>query len=289
MPLSRTARALSATAFTTLVLGTATTAATANSGAEVSPRTVAPGGTVTVSVTCGSTGGHPPESMDATSEAFEHGTVRLHRTGHRTGRQEDPAGADDPAGMDDPAGTDDPVGVEDPAGMDDPLGTEDEDAAGTEDPADVDDPAGVEGPAGMDDPAGVDELGGRDDRAGKDESRGGVTYSGTARISPAADFEEGGPDGARDPSEWRVDGVCPAAPGAEGKKWSASFTVSLDGSHNGSRDGSRGVDGRHGVHAGQGGTFNDSTLALVSGGVLIAGALGAAVHKLRHREPSRNA
>ncbi|WP_328937195.1 hypothetical protein OG288_09645 [Streptomyces tauricus] len=294
MPLSRTARALSATAFTTLVLGTAataatTTAASANSGAEVSPRTVAPGGSVTVSVTCASTGGHPPKTIDATSDAFEHGTVQLHRTGHAgdsgdsegsghsghkedPSRMDDPAGADDPAGVDDLAGVEDPLGVEDAAGMDDPAG--DEDATGLDD----------EGPAVVEEPADAGDPGGRDDPAGKDEARGGLTYSGTARIAPAADFAEGGPDGAGKISEWRAEGVCPAAPGGEGKEWSASFTVSLGASH----DRSHGTRVPHGVHAGEGGTFNDSTVALVSGGVLIAGALGAAVQKLRHRESSHN-
>ncbi|MFH8466396.1 hypothetical protein [Streptomyces sp. NPDC017991] len=272
MPLSRTARALSATAFTTLVLGTAATAASANPGAEVSPRTVAPGGSVTVSVTCEAVGGHPPGTVDATSEAFEHDTVQLHRTGHsgHSGRKDDPAGTDDPDGMDDLTGMDDPAGVEDPAGM------------GDEDPVGPDD---VGPPAVPEEPAGAGEPGGRDDPAGKEEARGGLTYSGTARIAPAADFEAGGgPGGNGRTSEWRAEGVCPAAPGGRGKEWSAPFTVSLGASH----DSSHGTRVPHGVHAGEGGTFNDSPAALVSGGVLIAGALGAAVHKLRHRESSPN-
>ncbi|PSM43135.1 hypothetical protein C6Y14_13355 [Streptomyces dioscori] len=151
-----------------------------------------------------------------------------------------------------------------------------------EDPVGPDD---VGPPTVPEEPAGVGELGGRDDPAGKAEARGGITYRGTARIAPAADFEQrGGPDGGGKASEWRAEGVCPAAPGGRGKEWSASFTVSLGTSHDGSHD----TRVPHGVHAGQGGTFNDSTAALVSGGVLIAGALGAAVHKLRHRDSSGN-
>ncbi|MFD0312544.1 hypothetical protein [Streptomyces sp. NPDC127119] len=273
MPLSRTARALSATAFTTLALGAAATAASANPGAEVSPRTVAPGGSVTVSVTCESTGGHPPETIDATSDAFEHGTVQLHKAG-RSGDSEHPGRKDDPAGTDDLAGTDDPAGVDDPAGL------------GDGDPVGPDD---VGPPSVPEEPAGVEGLGGRDDPAGKEEPRDGVTYSGTARIAPAADFEEGGgPDGGGRTSEWRAEGVCPAAPGGQGKEWSASFTVSLDGSHGTSHDKSHDTGVPHGVHAGEGGTFSDSTVALVSGGVLIAGALGAAGHRLRHRDSSAN-
>ncbi|WP_328844300.1 hypothetical protein [Streptomyces sp. NBC_00258] len=266
MPVRRTVRALSATALTAVALGT-TVAAAANPGAEVSPRTVVPGGTVTVSVSCEPTGGPAPETIDATSQAFEHGTVQLTRTG------------------------------------------------------------------------------------GEEDAAGGPAYSGTARIAPAANFEEGGSDAvgkdgaagsddaAGKDSDWSVDGTCPAAPGGQGKQWSASFTASRDGSregshddgthdgsrddgthdgsrddgtHDGSRDdgthdGSR-DDGSHdssrdegsrdegsrddgaavqrGVHAGEGGTFTDSTIALVTGGVLIAGAAGAAVHRLRRREPS---
>jgi hypothetical protein len=37
------------------------------------------------------------------------------------------------------------------------------------------------------------------------------------------------------------------------------------------------------VEAGEGGTFTDSVPALVGGGILIAGALGAAVYRLCHR------
>ncbi|MFF3705342.1 hypothetical protein [Streptomyces phaeochromogenes] len=256
MRMRRTVRALSATALTAVALGT-TVAAAENPGAEVSPRTVAPGGTVTVSVACEPTGGPAPETIDATSQAFEHGTVQLHKA------------------------------------------------------------------------------------AGEEDAAGGPAYSGTARIAPAANFEEGGPDAVdkdgavgedggtgkdaavgKD-SDWSVDGTCPAAPGGQGKQWSASFTASRESSRDGSegsRDGSRDEvsrdegsreevardevareegsrdggsheDGgavRHGVQAGEGGTFNDSTLALVTGGVLIAGAAGAAVHRLRRRESSSN-
>jgi hypothetical protein len=215
----RTARALSATALTAVVLGTIAAAAAANPTAEVSPRTVAPGGTVTVSVSCEPTGGPAPETIDAASQAFEHGTVQLHKA------------------------------------------------------------------------------------AGKDDSAEGPAYSGTARIAPAENFEEGAPDAVGKTSDWGVDGTCPAAPGGQGKEWSASFTVSREGSKDGSskdgsKDGSKDspIDGskdafrgsgvQHGVRAGEGGSFTDSPVALGAGGVLIAGALGAAVHRLRRREPS---
>ena len=36
-----------------------------------------------------------------------------------------------------------------------------------------------------------------------------------------------------------------------------------------------------GTHAGEGGAFTDSVPALIAGGLLIAGAVGAALHRLR--------
>ncbi|MDQ1035104.1 hypothetical protein QFZ75_001520 [Streptomyces sp. V3I8] len=278
MPLRRTARALSATALTALALGTAAGAATANPDAEVSPRTVAPGDTVTVSVTCErpGPGGHPPATVEATSQAFEHGTVRLHEDGHGGGgSRQDPGGGEGPVGGGDPL-LDEGSSGEDPLGEEDPAAEKgapvEEDPAGLEDPMGLEDPVDPAGSTGADGPAGTD------DPKGDVGPEGGVTYSGTARIAPAADFERDAPGGGT--SEWSADGVCPAAHGGGGKKWSAPFTVSLDPS--------RGTGVRHGVHAGTGGTFDDSMIALVSGGVLIAGALGAAVHRLRRREPSSN-
>ncbi|MFJ2946545.1 hypothetical protein ACIO8H_02700 [Streptomyces sp. NPDC087226] len=44
----------------------------------------------------------------------------------------------------------------------------------------------------------------------------------------------------------------------------------------------------HGVHAGGGGTFTDSVPALAAGGLLIAGAFGAAAHRL-HRDRTTRA
>ncbi|OUD04978.1 hypothetical protein [Streptomyces swartbergensis] len=199
----------------------------AEPAAEVSPATVEPGGTLTISVSCDPTGGPPPDSIDATSQAFDEGTVPLRKV----------------------------------------TGNDDE----------------VSGPA----------------------------YRGTARIAPAENFE-GDPDALGEDSAWTVDGTCPAAPGGEGKEWSATFTVAHGGGHHKPshkpthkpshhpthepcpeepRDEPRdhhtecgGAVVQRGVRAGDGGAFTDSVPALVAGGVLIAGAFGAAVHRLRHRE-----
>ncbi|MGW6547277.1 hypothetical protein ACWGBH_31175 [Streptomyces massasporeus] len=208
----------------------------AEPAAEVSPATVQPGGTLTVSVSCDPTGGPPPDTLDATSEAFDEGTVPLQRV----------------------------------------TGNDDE----------------VSGPA----------------------------YRGTARIASAENFE-GDPDAPAEDSAWSVEGTCPAAPGGEGAIWSATFTVaSGSGPHKPSHKPTHEPPYDHpthapahkpcpepshhwmpktpeahptecgeapvhrGVRAGDGGAFTDSVPALVAGGVLIAGAFGAAAHRLRHRE-----
>ncbi|MEU0409840.1 hypothetical protein ABZ307_18750 [Streptomyces griseorubiginosus] len=60
-----------------ITLGVAAPGAFADPAAEVSPSSVQPGGSVTVSVSCDPGGGTPPATLDATSEAFETETVRL--------------------------------------------------------------------------------------------------------------------------------------------------------------------------------------------------------------------
>jgi hypothetical protein len=191
----------------------------AEPAAEVSPATVEPGGTLTVSVSCDPTGGPPPDTIDATSQAFDEGTVPLRRV------------------------------------------------------------------------------------TGNDDKVSGPAYRGTARIASADNFE-GDPDALGEDSAWTVDGTCPAAPGGEGKEWSATFTVAHGGgghkpSHRPSHRPTHkpcpepshphhtecgGAVVQRGVRAGDGGAFTDSVPALVAGGLLIAGAFGAAVHRLRNRE-----
>lgn len=71
-------RALSVVLFALgLTLGFAAPSAFADPAAEVSPSSVQPGGSVTVSVSCDPGTGTPPATLDATSEAFESQTVRL--------------------------------------------------------------------------------------------------------------------------------------------------------------------------------------------------------------------
>ncbi|MGI5429761.1 hypothetical protein [Streptomyces sp. CA-179760] len=196
----------------------------AEPAAEVSPATVEPGGTLTVSVSCDPTGGPPPDTIDATSQAFDDGTVPLRRV------------------------------------------------------------------------------------TGNDDKVSGPAYRGTARIASAENFE-GDPDALGEDSAWTVDGTCPAAPGGEGKEWSATFTVAHGGgghhkpthepthrpthkpcpeprheSHHPHDTECGGAVIQRGVRAGDGGAFTDSVPALVAGGLLIAGAFGAAAHRLRDRK-----
>ncbi|WP_329268882.1 hypothetical protein [Streptomyces sp. NBC_01451] len=141
---------------------------------------------------------------------------------------------------------------------------------------------------------------------GNDDQVTGPAYSGTARIAPDWSFE-GAQNASAPAAEGSADGTCPGQGGAQGKAWKATFTVTRDGtgtcgtgSHGGdSRSGDfQDVSGcpthpaepaptpapvQRGVQAGQGGAFTDSVPALVAGGVLIAGAAGAAVHRLRRR------
>ncbi|MER5912656.1 hypothetical protein ABT124_19720, partial [Streptomyces sp. NPDC001982] len=82
----RTARAaLVAAALAGVVVGTAP-AASADPAAQVTPDTAQPGGSVTVSVTCASTGGAAPATLAAASPAFEERTVQLNRIPDTSGQ-----------------------------------------------------------------------------------------------------------------------------------------------------------------------------------------------------------
>ncbi|MEV5339456.1 hypothetical protein AB0K93_13345 [Streptomyces sp. NPDC052676] len=327
--------------------------------AEVSPSQAAPGATVTVSVTCDPLGGAAPDTIEATSMAFEDGLAELrlvsgkddrtsaavYRGTARIALPEDfedgesaggepvgdesvtgeeagavPAPGEDTAS--EPAAgepeADEPVADEPVAGepeADEPVADEpvagepeaDEPASGApasggsaagEDPAD--------GPAADED--GADEGATDEGAAGADAPFADAMLPDTAGEDGAAEDTTAGHAAGRD-SAWTVDGTCPAASGAEGKPWSATFTVpaSGGGGREGGGDGSGGGssgDGssgavhsgtpcpdpedpgcgtavvQRGVRAGAGGAFGVSVPALVVGGLLIAGALGAAAHRL---------
>ncbi|MCI3933988.1 hypothetical protein [Streptomyces sp. AN091965] len=108
----------------------------------------------------------------------------------------------------------------------------------------------------------------------QNRSPGAVGYQGTARIAPTAGSEGTGPEVAGPASEWSVEGVCP-----DDGPWQATFTVTRAAP--GPSRTAPAPAAPHGVHAGGGGAFTDSPAALAAGGVLVAGACAAAVHRLR--------
>ncbi|MBZ6282082.1 hypothetical protein [Streptomyces olivaceus] len=298
--------------------------AAGEASARVSPADVAPGETVTVSVSCGPAGETAPATLDASSAAFDGGTVALRRvTGdeatasgpsYRGTARIAPAedfgteqGATDPADPADPAGLPGAAGPVAPAGPDGPVTPADRAVpvalAVPKTSAVADDPAG---PADRKAPAIPEDLAVTDDPAGTADP---VTPEGAAGREVGAD-------------DWTVDGACPDASGGEGDPWSATMTMPEEGGAGepGCREstaprsgasshgtpcattkppcpepaaprGEPSVPGKpcqggtaeHGVHAGAGGSLSGSVPALVAGGVLIAGACGAAAHRLRLR------
>ncbi|WP_326719668.1 hypothetical protein OHT59_09270 [Streptomyces sp. NBC_00243] len=231
----RTARVLSATALAGIALGAAASAASADPAAEVTPGSVEPGGTVTISVTCDAIGGAPPDFIDAISQGFEEGKVQLRRV---EGTDEGGAAAAAYSGT-----------ARIPPG-------ENPDSGGA--------------------PVGPD--------------------SGGAPVGPDSGGSDAGPDGGSDAgpdggaavgpeNEWGVDGVCPVAPGGREKQWNAKYTVSR-GTATARGTVERPAPVQRGVRAGEGGSFTDSLPALIAGGALITGALGAAVYRLRNKDAS---
>ncbi|MFJ4466092.1 hypothetical protein ACIP2X_01085 [Streptomyces sp. NPDC089424] len=118
----------------------------------------------------------------------------------------------------------------------------------------------------------------------------GPVYEGSALLLPESTFTAG-TAAAGAASAWTVDGTCPAVAGATAKAWSATFTVPPQAAVGGTpvcADAKQWCGGgpaiEYGVRAGNGGSFEDSVPALVAGGLLIAGAAGAAGHRLWRRD-----
>ncbi|OQR62678.1 hypothetical protein B6E66_18935 [Streptomyces maremycinicus] len=245
----RTAHLLSALAMAGAALVAVGTAASADPAAEVSPAGVAPGGSVTVSVSCGPLGATAPESLDATSQAFAEGTVELSKVPGADGAQTGTAyrGTARVAPADDLQVSPDAVGP---------------DAAWTVDgtcPA---------APGGQDKPWS----------ATLDVARGTPPPCGSASAASCAPARPCPP--AQDPATARGDAcrtVRPCPP-PEPRAAEPHAAAPLE------EDCAPATVG-HGVQAGEGGAFTDSAPALAAGGLLIAGALGAAVHRLRRRDP----
>ncbi|MGW0189939.1 hypothetical protein ACWDV7_29860 [Streptomyces sp. NPDC003362] len=167
-------RVLIVTALAAAVVGGNAPAVLAEPAAEVSPGRAAPDGDVTVSVTCDDLGGTPPDTLEATSRAFEDGLVEL----RLADGQEDTATGPVYRGTARIALPED----------------------GEAEEADSED-------------AGEDE----DEDGGEDEG-----------VAAEAEAEADGQGESGQDSAWTVDGTCPAASGAQGKAFSASFTVAPD-------------------------------------------------------------
>jgi hypothetical protein len=236
-----TARVLSVAALASAMAGFAASAALADPGAEVSPSTGSPGGSVTVSVSCESTGGKAPDTIDATSQAFEQGTVQLR---HVPGDDQAAAGAAY-------RGTARIASAADLAGAGPDNAGPDSAGPDTVGPDTVPPEYGPEGD-------GADAVG---PESVPDTAGGGSEWTVDGHC-PAPPGGKGKP--------WK-------ATFHVGRGDGGSSGRPCDQSHG---DSCGGGAVQHGVEAGAGGAFTDSVPALVAGGVLIAAALGGAAYRL---------
>ncbi|MFJ7077019.1 hypothetical protein [Streptomyces sp. NPDC098781] len=345
--MSRTARALSVAALAGAVLGTAAPAALADPAAEVSPGAVAPGGSVTVSVSCDPVDGTAPAAIEAVSQAFEEGTVELKRV---AGNDEKAAGpayhgtarvppAENFEGDPDAAGPESEWTVDGtcPAaggkegkewsatftvardsgasgggksgeggegssetGVEDGLGEAGDVGGGGLGSGEGWTGGGTGGTGGT---GGGGRTGGgghtcaepRSDRtgsgkseshSGKSEGDGAVGEEGLGEGGVGGQAEGGTAEGDRTESDPGTTGAEETAPEADAADpyWYGSGPGSGTGESR-SQDCGDAAD-QHGVQAGTGGTFTDSVPALVAGGLLIAGAFGGAVYRVRRRTPT---
>ncbi|WP_460070932.1 hypothetical protein [Streptomyces sp. YKOK-I1] len=271
--------------------------AAADPAAEVGPGSVAPGGSVTVSVTCDPLGGTAPETLDAASQAFSAGTVKLTKVPGADGTAAGPAyqgsalvaaglGADDGGLGPDTAWTVDGTCPAPPGGQGSPWsatfdvnrpttadGTTGGDGGGGADTG-ADGGTGGSAGAGLDGGAGLDAGVGADLGADLGPDLGGAVGGGVGgggippcpltpgQSAPSCDGGRACPH----------DKPCPTARPTQHPTERPTAPASVD----------------HGVRAGTGGAFRDSVPALVAGGLLIAGAFGAAAHRLlrRRRTPA---
>ncbi|MFF0644651.1 hypothetical protein ACFYVV_13685 [Streptomyces tendae] len=254
--------------------------------AQVSPERAAPGDTVTVSVSCGPTGGAAaPPSLDATSAAFEEGTVELRKVADDGGTGSGPAyrGTARIASAGDVAAEPGAQSTEDSTDTEGAAGTED-----TEGSAEAEDWAGTEGAAGVAEDWTVD--GACPDASGGED---GDPWSATMSVPEESGAGAGAGTGAgagagaaqpacRETAAPRAGTSTHGTPCAPTKP-ACPETTAPRGEPAARGTSCTGGTAEHGVQAGTGGTFGDSVPALVAGGLLIAGACGAAAHRLRLR------
>lgn len=255
--------------------------AAGRAAAQVSPVDVAPGGTVTVSVACGPTGGAAPATLDATSPAFDEGTVALRKVAGDEGTASGPAyrGTARIAAAEDFEAERSAEAAEAAEAAEDTEATEA--ARATEGAADdwtVDgacpDGSGDEGDpwsATMTVPeaSGAAEPACRESAAPRGEA---PTHGATCATRPACP-EPAAPRAGTSTYGTSCATTEPACPEPAAPRGEPSAQGTSCG----------GGTAEHGVRAGTGGAFGDSVPALVAGGVLIAGACGAAAYRLRLR------
>ncbi|WP_187284490.1 hypothetical protein [Streptomyces sp. uw30] len=345
----RTARALSVAALAGAVVGAPASAAFADPAAEVSPGSVSPGGSITVSVTCDALdGAAAPATLEATSQAFEEGTVELKRVSGTDGKAAGAAyrgtarvpPAENFESDPDAAGPESAWTVDGtcPAA----AGGEGKEWSATftvasESGSESESESGS-GKGGVDGGKGSESGGHQSGTSGGGESgwggsggQGGTEGAGGTCTEPPSDWtgaekpEAGQSEPAWDGTEAEGTGAGGTGIGGTGTgadesgapgtgtggtgtggiepEWDTSDAgetdphanaaePSLDESGLHSGKGESGAQDcadagdQHGVQAGTGGTFTDSVPALVAGGLLMAGAFGGAVYRLRRRRPT---
>ncbi|MFF7788708.1 hypothetical protein [Streptomyces sp. NPDC007991] len=238
----------------------------AEPAAEVGPAAVEPGGTVTVSVSCDPTGGSPPDSIDATSQAFDEGTIPLNKV---TGNDDEVSG---PAYR----GTAHVAPAENFEGDPDALG---DDSAWTVDGTCPAAPGGEGAPWSA---TFTVAQGGGDHKPSQPTPEPAHQPTPEPAHQPCSDeprAEAGGEPRAEAGGEPRAEAGGEPRDEAGGEPRDEAGGEPLRRTAE-----CGGAVVQRGVRAGDGGAFSDSVPALVAGGVLIAGAFGAAVHRLRHRE-----
>ncbi|MDL5204745.1 hypothetical protein [Streptomyces sp. ALI-76-A] len=250
----RSARALSVAVLAGAVLGLAVPAASAEPTAaaeptaEVSPGTASPGDSVTVSVACEPTGGPAPDTIDAASEAFEAGSVKLKLV----------------------------------PGEDDELSGPAYEGTARLAPAEHFE-EGV-------DAVGPDSAWTVDGTCPAPPGGKGAQWSVTFTVQrgsdkPCAESHTGSCATGTACAESHTGSCATSSPCAESHTGSCATGTACAESHTEAESCGGAVVPR-GVRAGAGGAFTDSVPALVAGGLLIAGAFGAAVHRLRRKEPA---
>ncbi|MGW0815683.1 hypothetical protein ACWD00_20865 [Streptomyces viridiviolaceus] len=286
--------------------------------AEAGPAPVAPDGTVAVPEACDTAGGTPPEIPDTESQGFDEGTVEPRKVpgerevpGEAEGEGEVPGGGEGAGeaeasaaaqrGTARIAAADTSEAPSDEVGPD-PART----AAGScpEAPGDESEPWSTPLTAPQEDgeaepcaeraPAAGPLPAPHGESCGTDSSCRESAKPGESCGDEPACAESGGHKG----ESCGTEPECAESGGQWGESCGTESSCRESGSHQGDSCGTepecaeRGGHGAEscrdaavpgGVHAGAGGAFTDSVPALVAGGLLIMGALGAAVHRLRGR------